>query len=57
MGEKLDPGYYRREAQLMRLKSDIETDSSRASEFRRLAVHFEQLAEAMDREQGESRKS
>jgi hypothetical protein len=56
MSDRLDPAYYRREAQLMRLKSDMEQDSTRASELRRLAAQFEQLAEALAYERGTPRQ-
>ncbi len=55
MSDRLDPAYYRREAQLMRLKSDMEQDSARASELLRLAAQFEQLAEALAHERGTPR--
>ena len=49
MGEKLNAAYYRREAQLMRIKSDIENDPELAAEFTRLAQAFEHLAEDIER--------
>ena len=42
---ELDSDYYRREAQLMRIKSDLEVDPELAAEFRRLAQAFEQMAQ------------
>ena len=47
MAEKLDSDYYRREAQLMRIKSDLESDPQVAEEFRRLAQAFEHMAQEM----------